>query len=80
MPGMMEGTLPHIKSLGSRRAIDDERKLCYVGISRAKSHLYLTAPKYHDYGQSDPSRFLKKILPRRHIDDSEIIGYNNNMN
>ena len=73
MPGMIEGILPHIKSLGHRKWIDDERKLCYVGASRAKSLLYLTAPRYYRRYSTESSRFLRKILtlsicPWRSID------------
>ena len=67
IPGMIEGILPHIKSLSHPKLIDDERRLCYVGVSRAKSLLYLTAPQNYIIANrqypTEPSRFARKILP-----------------
>ena len=42
MVGMEEGIFPHSRSLLDRSAIEEERRLCYVGITRAKKKLYLT--------------------------------------
>lgn len=68
IPGMMEGMLPHFKSLSKKSLIDDEQRLCYVGVSRAKDLLYLTAPKYRIIANrqypTEISRFVRKILPR----------------
>ena len=67
--GMEDGLLPHIRSLDSRAAIEEERRLCYVGITRAKSRLYISRAMQRDsFGRSTwysgvPSRFLGDIPP-----------------
>ncbi|MGE5596358.1 MAG: ATP-dependent helicase [Hyphomicrobiales bacterium] len=63
--GMEEGVLPHIRSFDDPDQMEEERRLAYVGITRAKDLLYLTR-SYRRYlmgGQSTnpPSRFLKDI-------------------
>ncbi len=65
--GVQEGLLPHMNSLGSQAAVEEERRLCYVGITRAKKKVYLhwAAQRYHA-GQLDwgtPSRFIDEIPP-----------------
>ncbi|MES2122056.1 MAG: UvrD-helicase domain-containing protein, partial [Chlamydiota bacterium] len=63
--GMEEELFPHANSLDSPEAIEEERRLCYVGMTRAKEHLYLTASRYrYLWGMPRmmrPSRFLKEI-------------------
>ena len=63
--GMNEGLLPHNRSIEDMDAIEEERRLCYVGITRAKDHLYLLHTfKRTQYGStefSEPSRFLADI-------------------
>jgi DNA helicase-2/ATP-dependent DNA helicase PcrA len=63
MVGMEEGLLPHHRSLGGDgRAIEEERRLCYVGMTRAQRRLTLTlALARQKWGKSRPtipSRFL----------------------
>jgi len=65
MVGMEEGLLPHSRSILEAKEIEEERRLCYVGITRAKDKLYLSyARNRFTYGyssQSMPSRFLAEI-------------------
>ncbi len=63
--GMEEGLLPHKKSLNENFDIDEERRLCYVGITRARQQLVLSGArqrrKYGKLEQREPSRFLAEI-------------------
>jgi DNA helicase-2/ATP-dependent DNA helicase PcrA len=72
MVGMEDGIFPHIRSVMDRDGMEEERRLCYVGITRARSRLYLTNALYRVlYGGSrahPESRFLKEI-PARFVDD-----------
>ena len=65
LAGMEEGLFPHSRSLMDDEQMEEERRLCYVGITRAKQILYLTCAKTRTiYGQtnySTPSRFLEEI-------------------
>ncbi|MGB9814265.1 MAG: DNA helicase PcrA [Thermovenabulum sp.] len=72
LAGMDEGIFPHYKSIFDTKELEEERRLCYVGITRAKEILYLTrAWQRNLYGRSsyyDKSRFVKEI-PKRLIKD-----------
>ncbi|HEX9778746.1 MAG TPA: UvrD-helicase domain-containing protein [Geopsychrobacteraceae bacterium] len=63
--GMEEGFLPHNKSINETFDIDEERRLCYVGITRARQQLNLLGAsrrrKFGKLEQRDPSRFLMEI-------------------
>ena len=66
MVGMEEGILPHKRSVADAdSAIDEERRLCYVGITRAQHRLTLTLPlsrrKWGKARETVPSRFLYEI-------------------
>ena len=65
MAGMEEGVFPHMRSLGEPRELEEERRLCYVGVTRAREMLYLThAWSRSLWGQpqyNPPSRFLDEI-------------------
>ncbi len=65
--GMEEGTLPHSRSLEDREELEEERRLCYVGMTRAKQRLYLSyAFRRTVWGENNarqPSRFLGEIPP-----------------
>ena len=63
--GMEEGIFPGYKSIGEPKELEEERRLCYVGITRAKEMLYLTCAKQRTiFGSTSCngiSRFLKEI-------------------
>jgi DNA helicase-2/ATP-dependent DNA helicase PcrA len=65
--GLEEGLFPHQRSSGDLESLEEERRLCYVGMTRAMRELYLTYAEQRrlhgidSYGQ--PSRFLKEIPP-----------------
>lgn len=68
MVGMEEGLLPHKRSVqGTESDIAEERRLCYVGVTRAKDHLTLTyaqaRKKWGKLIKSVPSRFLFEMKP-----------------
>ena len=65
--GLEEGLFPHSRSLDSESAMEEERRLCYVGMTRAETKLYLSWARYRRrFGgglpeASLPSRFLKEV-------------------
>jgi DNA helicase-2/ATP-dependent DNA helicase PcrA len=65
--GLEEGLFPHSRSLASEAAMEEERRLCYVGMTRAEKRLYLSSARYRRRfggGQPEvslPSRFLKEV-------------------
>jgi len=65
MPGMEEGLFPHSRSLEDRPSLEEERRLCYVGLTRAKDRLILSAVRVRSiFGRptaSDVSRFITEI-------------------
>lgn len=66
--GMEEGILPHRKSFDDPDEMEEERRLCYVGITRAKKHVYLLRSYRRSlFGSglvNPPSRFLEDIPPQ----------------
>ncbi|MFI2709835.1 DNA helicase PcrA [Micromonospora sp. NPDC018662] len=67
LSGLEDGVFPHLRSLGDTRELEEERRLAYVGITRARQRLYLSravtrsawgAPAYNP-----PSRFLEELPP-----------------
>lgn len=61
--GLEEGTLPHERSLGDPAGIEEERRLCYVALTRAAERLYLSWTPNRNRGQRlKPSRFLEEII------------------
>jgi len=65
MTGMEERLFPHVRALEDPEQMEEERRLCYVGMTRARERLYLSnARRRHFYGQEQfnaPSRFLDDI-------------------
>jgi DNA helicase-2/ATP-dependent DNA helicase PcrA len=68
MVGLEEGILPHSRSLEEPEQMEEERRLCYVGMTRAKQRLYLIhtfrRARFGMQGTSEPSRFLRDIPGR----------------
>jgi len=65
MSGMEDGLFPHQRSIADPRGLEEERRLCYVGITRARQNLYLTYAEQRRLHGSDnlsmPSRFISEI-------------------
>jgi DNA helicase-2/ATP-dependent DNA helicase PcrA len=63
--GLEEGLFPHSRSGESEEELEEERRLCYVGLTRAQSHLVLTSAArrrvFGEYKSTQPSRFLDEI-------------------
>ena len=72
--GMEEGIFPGFRSIGEPEAIEEERRLCYVGVTRARENLFLTCSKMRTvFGSTScnaPSRFLEEI-PKELLDGYE---------
>jgi len=65
--GMEEGLLPHFRSFEDPAQMEEERRLCYVGVTRARKHLYLVRARRRSIGgitgPALPSRYLEDIPP-----------------
>jgi DNA helicase-2/ATP-dependent DNA helicase PcrA len=67
LAGMEEGLFPHMRSLDSEAQMEEERRLCYVGMTRAEKRLFLSWARYRRRfggGQPEPSipsRFLNEV-------------------
>lgn len=71
LTGMEDGVFPHMRALGQAKELEEERRLAYVGITRARERLYLTrAAMRSAWGQpsyNPASRFLEEI-PDQHLE------------
>ncbi|MBR2779051.1 MAG: UvrD-helicase domain-containing protein [Firmicutes bacterium] len=78
MPGMEDGLFPGRRSMDSEAGLEEERRLCYVGITRAKESLFLSSAITRTlYGRTDytrESQFLKEIDPSLLDPDSDRVG------
>lgn len=76
LAGMEEELFPHINALDNAQAIEEERRLAYVGMTRARDFLYLSAARLRMLWGSirpmRPSRFLFEI-PTQHIECAEYV-------
>jgi ATP-dependent DNA helicase UvrD/PcrA len=64
LTGLEEGVFPHARSMNDAEEIEEERRLCYVGITRARDRLYVSYAvhrRIHGYGVGEPSRFLREM-------------------
>ncbi|MFE5853930.1 DNA helicase PcrA [Streptomyces sp. NPDC056500] len=70
LTGLEDGVFPHMRALGQTKELEEERRLAYVGITRARERLYLTRSAMRSaWGQpayNPPSRFLEEI-PVQHL-------------
>ncbi len=77
--GMEEGLFPHSRSLDEPEEMEEERRLCYVGLTRGRQRVFLThALRRHLYGGDQfnpPSRFLEE-MPEELIEKKECVGLN----
>ncbi|MFM7351187.1 MAG: DNA helicase PcrA [Actinomycetota bacterium] len=71
LTGMEEGMFPHSRTLGEKKELEEERRLAYVGLTRARERLYLSRAEYRSAwgapNYNPPSRFLDEI-PENLID------------
>jgi DNA helicase II / ATP-dependent DNA helicase PcrA len=83
MVGMEEGLFPHSRSILDKEQMEEERRLCYVGITRAKNRLYLSYARrrlvYGSITSAMPSRFLSDI-PEELIEKRQSTSYSRNSN
>jgi DNA helicase-2/ATP-dependent DNA helicase PcrA len=74
--GMEEGIFPHSRSMNSISELEEERRLCYVGITRAREKVFLSSSQSHSiYGDTSfrtVSRFINEIPPDLVIDENRI--------
>lgn len=79
LSGLEEGLFPHINSRDNEKAVEEERRLCYVGMTRAKKYLYLTHVKSRFmWGKTQKqrsSRFLREI-PSEYIEHMNAFSTN----
>jgi DNA helicase-2/ATP-dependent DNA helicase PcrA len=69
LTGLEEGVFPHARSMNDTEEVEEERRLCYVGVTRAKERLvmsYALHRRLHGYGVGEPSRFLRE-MPEEHL-------------
>jgi DNA helicase-2/ATP-dependent DNA helicase PcrA len=67
LTGLEDGVFPHLRALGDRKELEEERRLAYVGITRARQRLYISRSVTRSaWGQpqyNPPSRFLEELPP-----------------
>jgi DNA helicase-2/ATP-dependent DNA helicase PcrA len=74
LPGMEEGIFPGVQSTMNEEELEEERRLAYVAITRAKKELYITTARSRlQYGRTQynpPSRFIEEIPASLTVSDS----------
>ena len=70
MIGVEEGLLPHRRSFGTPSELEEERRLCYVGMTRAEDKLYMTHTFARQTQYPNPSRFIEEI-PQSYTSEEE---------
>jgi len=78
LAGLEDGLFPHQRTYNSPSELEEERRLMYVGVTRAENKLFITYAKrrqlWGDYKYYDPSRFLDEIP----VDTAELVDNSNN--
>ncbi len=90
LAGMEEGLFPHSRSTATEAAMEEERRLCYAGMTRARKRLYMTWARYRRrFGGGQPeacirSRFINEVPVSlterlsqsrdRHVDEVDLFG------
>ena len=76
--GLEEGLFPHSRSADEDETLEEERRLCYVGMTRARRQLFLTSAGrrrvFGEYRATEPSRFLDEI-PGHLLQRYDFVGY-----
>ncbi len=76
--GLEEGLFPHSRSSDDDETLEEERRLCYVGMTRARRQLFLTSAGrrrvFGEYRNSEPSRFLDEV-PAALVQRYDFVGY-----
>ena len=76
--GLEEGLFPHARVSNSDDDLEEERRLCYVGMTRARRNLHLTSAGrrrvFGEYRASEPSRFLDEV-PAELMQRYDVVGY-----
>lgn len=79
LSGMEDGTFPHINSIDTEQGLEEERRLCYVGITRAMNKLYITNTEIRrSAGEARyriPSRFINEI-PEEYLEYDDYFDEN----
>jgi DNA helicase-2/ATP-dependent DNA helicase PcrA len=86
LAGLEEGLFPHSRSSEDEEELEEERRLCYVGMTRARSRLVLTGAArrriFGEYQSSEPSRFIDEVpaelIERKAASFSSSSGYQGN--
>jgi DNA helicase-2/ATP-dependent DNA helicase PcrA len=85
LAGLEEGLFPHSRSSEDQEELEEERRLCYVGMTRARAKLVLTGAArrriFGEYQSSEPSRFIDEVPPdlvERIIPKFSSTGYQGN--
>jgi len=76
--GLEEGLFPHSRVSGSDDDLEEERRLCYVGMTRAQRRLFLTSAcrrrVFGEYRATEPSRFIDEVPPEL-VQRYDFVGY-----
>jgi len=74
MPGLVEGLFPIWRAAQDPATLKEERRLYYVGLTRAKEHVYLSLYRVGDRGPANPSRFVQET-PTRTLHYNPRVGF-----